>query len=233
MKPFVRSLPLAFALAVGVGLASTAALAATPVVGSVAGKITAVNGARFTLTSATGTSVIVTKISTSYTKTSSGTKADLAVGACATGIGTKPKTGTAAAVLFTIAPAIKGECTGPDGFRRGQTPPGGQQPPPGQQPPGQVPNLQNRVFAEGKITAVKGSTVTVKGPSGTVSLLVGNTTRISKTASAGRSALADGSCALVRGTTVDNGKTVTAQAVMLSQSTAQGCRRPAFPGAPG
>jgi hypothetical protein len=210
-------------------LAVSAADAATPVFGSVAGKVTAISGTRFTITSATGSSVIVTRTATRFTRNGIGSRSDLAVGTCATAAGEKPKQGLPTAMFINLSPTVNGACAGPGSGQAvppGPRPRSGQQPPSGQQPNGALPfQPENVVFGNGKITAVKVATITVKGPERTVSFLVAATTRISKTNRVTRSAVATGRCALVRGTTTDNGKTVLAQGVALLQAVNGSCAR--------
>jgi hypothetical protein len=134
-------------------------------------------------------------------------------------------------MFINLSPAVNGACAGPGGGQAappGLRPRSGQQRPGGQRPPnGALPfQPENVVFGNGKITAVKGATLTVKGRESSVSFTVAATTRISKTTRVTRSALATGICALVRGTSTDNGKTVTAQDVSLSRAVNGSCARP-------
>jgi len=233
---------IAPALAAATALVATAAASAAPVQGSISGPITAVKGSTFTVKttlSPTGSSKVTVGSKATVTEQQSGTAADLKKGMCVTAMGTKAKT-TVAAQRISLRPAVKGSCTG--GFGRGGRPGGGTRPPgsgsgggsgsgsgrgSGFTPPA------NFGFASGQITAVKGSTLTVKGFNGTTTVTVSGKTAITKTVDVGASAIAEKMCAFVFGTSSDKGKTVAAQSVSLSKPVSGTCnagfRRPGTP----
>jgi hypothetical protein len=100
-------------------------------------------------------------------------------------------------------------------------PPGNRQPRPG---------AANFGVAAGSITAVNGSTLTVKDRTGPMTATFSAATQLLREARVGANAITKGSCAFVRGTSTDKGVTVEAQAVNLSAPTANGCAGPMFRG---
>ena len=94
--------------------------------GAASGQVTAVTGSTVTVsetnpsTKATSSVVITLTASTTYTERTSATAADLAVGKCATAIGTADSTGAVTARSITLSHPVSGSCTtGFGGFGRG------------------------------------------------------------------------------------------------------------------
>jgi hypothetical protein len=103
------------------------------------GKVTAVNGASFTVestprqngtaTAAPTTRIVRTTAATTYTRTSAASAKALAVGLCVTALGKSSDTGSIAATSISLRPAQNGSCS--SGFGRGgpggipTSPPGG------------------------------------------------------------------------------------------------------------
>ncbi len=216
--------------------------------GSVSGPVTVVKGATFDITtslSPTGTSNVAVGSTTAVTEQATGTLADLTTGTCVMAVGKSSK-GTVKASRITITPPVNGQCgtgfAGRGGTRPGGLPPGagsqryrgnGSQNPSGsgsQRPPGGFGGSANFGFAFGTISAVKGSTLTVKSTRGTTTVTVPAGTQIQKTVSVGMSGITVGVCAFVNGTSGDKGVTVQAQRVSLTKPSASGCtfgfRRP-------
>ncbi len=145
-------------------------------------------------------------------------------------MGTKKGT-TVTAQRISLVPAVKGSCTGGFGRRGGGS--GGGGPPTGRPPGGGSGNGNGNApgfsrpanfgFAFGSIAAVKGSTLTVKGSSGSTKVVVSATTQIGKTVTLKASAVKTSLCAFVRGTSADKGVTVTAQDVSLTKPVGGSC----------
>jgi hypothetical protein len=204
---------------------ASAVTAATGVQGSVVGSITNVKPSVFTLRttlSPTGSSKITMTAKTTITAQASGQAGDAKKGMCVRALGTSKGTAIVATQL-TISPSSGGTCnlsrgsgallrTGNQGGNGGFTRPA------------------NSGFANGEISAITGATLTVKGPRGTTLVTMSATTKISKTVSAKASAIKVKLCALVSGTSTDNGVSVTAQDVRLTQPV-QGSCNPRRPGA--
>jgi hypothetical protein len=94
--------------------------------GAASGQVTAVSGSTATVgevnpsTKATSSVVITLTASTTYTERTSATSSDLAVGKCATAIGTADSTGAVTARSISISQPVSGSCTtGFGGFGRG------------------------------------------------------------------------------------------------------------------
>jgi hypothetical protein len=201
------------------------ALAAGPVSGSIAGPVTSVKGSVFkvsTSLSPTGTATVQVGSATAIVSQETAAKGDVKNGVCVTAIGTKAKTAIAATRIMLTQP-VEGSCANFGGRRR---PPAGSgqrpaNPPQGQRPPGN--GFANFAFANGSVTAVKGSTLTVHGRTGTTTVTVSTKTQLLKTVTVAASAIRLKMCAFVQGTSADKGVTVKAQRVNLSPAGPNGC----------
>jgi hypothetical protein len=210
-------------------VAAGAAQAAAPVQGSVVGPVVAVKGKTFTITTPASLNVpknrstVTVVSSTMITEQKTASRSSLQKGLCASAFGTRNAKGVVAAQRITLASPVKGSCTGnrtrPGGT--GSPPSGGRRPPGGGS--GGFGGNANFGFAVGTISAVKGSTLTVKGPRGTTSVTVSAKTQVDRTARVSSSAIKLKLCAFVRGTSTDKGATVKAQSIALSTPTANGC----------
>jgi hypothetical protein len=205
-----------------------AATAATPVDGSIAGPVVTVKGKTFTVTTAlspTGKSTATVTSKTTITSQASATLADVKKGACVMATGTK-KGSAVAATRVSITTAAGSRCGQRPGG--GGTRPGGGGTPPGGGGGGGTPPA-NFGIANGTVSAVKGSTVTVKGQQGSTTVTLSSKTVFTKTVSVGASAIKAKLCAFVRGTSADKGVTISAVNVSLSKPVSGGCtarRRP-------
>jgi len=221
----MRRIVCAVALA-GVGvLATGAAVAASPVSGSVFGPVTSVKGETFVLKTAlspSGSSTVHLGSSTAITEQAAGSRADLRKGVCATANGAKNSKGVVAATRVTVSAPVNGQC---GGFGGGGRPAGSSsRTPPSQRPSGTRPGgFANFGFASGTITQVKGSTLTLHGARGTSTVTVSSKTTITKTVRVGSSSIKVKLCAFVFGTSTDKGINVAAQSVALSRPTSSGC----------
>jgi Domain of unknown function (DUF5666) len=239
------------ALAVGLVLVPAAA-AASPVQGSVFGPIVSVSGTSFTLTTTLSPSgkSLVSAGSARITEQATAPKSDLKVGACVMASGSKNSKGVVAATRISISAPVKGQCTvgfgragaggglgnRPGGVRPGGTGSGGSGS--GQTPPsggaGGFNRSGNFGFAFGSVTKMSGSTLTVKGSFGgktqTTTVTVSSKTTLSETKTIKAADLKVKTCAFVRGTSNDKGKTVKATDITISPETGGKCtngfRRP-------
>jgi Domain of unknown function (DUF5666) len=206
---------------------ATVAAAATPVQGSISGPVTSVKGKTFvvkTTLSPTGSSKVSVGAKTTIHEQAAGAQADLKKGACVLAMGTK-KGATVTAQRISLTDPVKGACGGGFGRFRGR---GGTGNPPTGRPPSGSNNQgfsrpANFGFASGKITLVKGSTLTVKGQSGSTKVAVNAETQIGKTLTLKVSGIKAELCAFVRGTSSDKGVTVAAQDVALSKPVKRSC----------
>jgi hypothetical protein len=192
--------------------------AATAVSSSVAGAVTSVAGATFTIktsVTSTGSSKVKLSSKTAITKQAAGTRANLKKGDCVRASGTGSGTAVEAAQVV-ITGVSANQCSA--GF--GGT--GAPHQAAGSGAGGFTPSGNGGV-AFGTISAIKGSTLTVTGRFGAKSVVVSSKTTILKTVSAKAAAIAVKECAFVRGTSSDNGVTVEASNVSLSAPTKDGC----------
>lgn len=230
MRLTTRTAACALALlAATVTLTASAAEAAKPVAGSVSGPIVSVKGTTFTLTttlSPTGKSKVSVGSKTTITEQVSGTIADVKKGACVTALGQKTAKGTIDATRITLTQPVKGQCTGGFGRRPGGGRPAGAPPrgtgtggPPG----GFGGGNASFGFAFGKVSAAKGSTVTVKGSQGSTIVALSKKTQVGETKSMSPSAIATKLCAFVQGTSGNRGVTVAATSIGLSKPFSGSC----------
>lgn len=207
--------------------------AATPVQGSIAGPVTSVKGATFTVKtslSPTGSSLVKANAKTTISKQESGSRRDLRKRVCVTALGTT-KGKTVVATRVTLTAATGGTCgaqRGIGGPRQAGTPrPGAGQATPS---PGRPFRPAIFGFAAGEISSVKGSTATVKGRDGSsTTVTVSAKTEIVKTVRVGAGEIAIKDCAFVRGTSTDKGATVLATSVSLSAPVNGTCTPPRRP----
>lgn len=214
-----RARTLALATAAALAAAGSAA-AASPVTGSIFGRVLAVRGGSFTMRSpqVPGGRAVVTVGSATISERVAGSRSDLRKGLCATATGTT-KNGAVTARRVSLSQPVEGSCTG--GFG-GRTRPGGaRRPPTTTRPSGGFRRPADFGFAVGAITAVGGSTLTLHGPRGTQTVTLAKTTQIEKTVTV--RSVSTTSCAFVLGTSGDQGKTVKAQRIQLTPATAAGC----------
>jgi len=224
-----------------VALASLVA-AASPVQGSVFGPVVAVKGTTFTITtplSPNGKSVVAAG-SARITEQATAPRSDLKVGACVMATGAKSAAGVVAAQRISISQPVQGKCGG-NFFRAGGG--GGRfTPPPGgggtrTRPPGGGFNRPgNFGFAFGQVTKLSGSTVTVKGTdfrtkkATTTMVSISSKTTLSEMKTVKAADIPLKTCAFVRGSSTDKGKTVTATDVALTPEANGTCtagfRRP-------
>ena len=203
----------------------TAAAAATPVQGSISGPVTSVKDNTFvvkTTLSPTGSSKVEFSSKTTIREQVAGTRADLKKGACVTAMGTKKGT-TVTAQRISLTDPVKGVCGGGFGGFRGGNGGGNGAPPQGGGNGRGFSPPANFGFAFGEITLVKGSTLTVKGRSGSTNVTVDAKTQIGKTLMLKASAVKVQLCAFVRGTSSDKGVTVAAQDVSLTKPVNGSC----------
>jgi len=226
-----RIAAVSLALAAACALTGVAA-AASPVSGSISGPVTSVKGSTFTVTtklSPTGKATVAVGKSTTILTQETVAVGALKTGDCVMATGQKNGKGVVAAQRISLTTAVKGQCNAGFG-RRGGRPPGA--PTGGNGPPagggnGGFGNNANFGVAFGKITADKGSTLTVSGTINkkavTTTVTVSSKTQVSKTVQIGTSGIAVKDCAFVRGTSSDKGVTVTAQNVNITKPRAGSC----------
>ncbi len=203
-----RSIPFIVAAAfvlVGCGSAASAAKTSPSPSGANAfrngasGQLVQVNGQTLILTGPNGDTTVTVTATTTYTKTSIATLADIIKGTCIVANGQKdPTSGAITATNVRISPKAASGCAaqgfGP-GTNPGATPPANATPRP--TPSGQA----NLAFVTGEVTAVSGPSVTVKTAAGSSqTFTVASAATITDTADVTAGALQNGQCLRANGT---------------------------------
>ncbi|HEY2597037.1 MAG TPA: DUF5666 domain-containing protein [Candidatus Dormibacteraeota bacterium] len=163
------------------------------------GQLVQVTGQTLIITGPSGDTTVTVTATTTYTKTSIATLADIIKGTCILANGQKDLTsGAITATNVRISPKASAGCAIPGfgpGANPGATPPAGATPRP--TPSGQA----NMAFVTGEVTAVSGPAVTVKtAASGTQTFTVASAATITATAEVTAAALQNGQCLRANGT---------------------------------
>jgi hypothetical protein len=163
------------------------------------GQLVQVNGQTLIITGPNGDTTLTVTASTTYTKTSIATLADILKGTCIVANGQKdPTSGAITATNVRLSPKTATGCAVP-GFGPGGAP--GASPPAGVSPRPTPSGQANAAFVTGEVTAVSGTSVTVKTAAGgnqTISVAAAAT--ITDTAEVTEAALQNGQCLRANGT---------------------------------
>lgn len=209
------------AAVVAAAITGTAAAAATPLSGMVDGPVSSVNGSSFTLTtslSPSGRSTVELSSTTKTTAQQTGKRSNLKHGVCLLVMGTSGGASIAATQIVIRSCNSAGRATGAG--RTGGGSPGG-----GQGLIG-VSRPANFALAVGTVKSISGSTLVVNGKSGSTSVKLSSSTKVERTVTVKASAIKVDECALVRGTSTDDGVTVKAETVSLTPALKSGCTSP-------
>lgn len=231
------------------GLVHTSmALAASPVTGFISGQVVSSSGSSFVVRNSfgvSGDSTVKLGSSTSIVEQVTASRSDLKAGVCVVANGQRASSGAVDATRLTISAPVKGTCSngfpgrghgrGPGGARPAGNGPGGSGTgtigSSANGPPPTFSRFGNFGFAAGTVTAVSGTTLTLHGTGGSSTVDLASSTELSQTKAVTAAAIKASRCARVTGTSSDNGLTVSATSVQLSQPDAQsGCG--GFPGRP-
>jgi Domain of unknown function (DUF5666) len=163
------------------------------------GQLVQVNGQTLILTGPNGDTTVTVTATTTYTKTSIATLADIIKGTCIVANGQKdPTSGAVTATSVRISPKAAAGCAAPGfgpGTNPGATPPANTTPRP--TPSGQA----NLAFVTGEVTAVSGPSVTVRAAAGSSqTFTVASAATITDTADVTAAALQNGQCLRANGT---------------------------------
>ena len=203
-----RFLPLvavaAFALAACGSPASAAKTSPSPsganaLRNGASGQLVQINGQTLILTGPNGDTTVTVTATTTYTKTSIATLADIIKGTCVVANGQKdPASGAVTATNVRISPKVAAGCAIP-GFGPGTNP--GAFSPPANATPRPTPSGQaNLAFVTGEVTAVSGPSITVKTAAGaSQTFSVASAATITDTADVTVAALQDGQCLRANG----------------------------------
>ena len=197
-----RFLPLiavaAFALAACGSPASAAKTSPSPSGGNAfrngaSGQLVQVNGQTLIVTGPNGDTTVTVSSTTTYTKTSIATLADITRGSCVVANGQKDATsGAITATNVRVSPKTSSGC-GFGNFAPGSNPRGT---PPVGATPRPSPSVQpNVAFLAGEVTAVSGPSITVKPATGSSqTITVASSATITNSAVVTESALQTGQC---------------------------------------
>jgi hypothetical protein len=187
-----------------------------------AGTLQQINPGTLILSDSSGADITIDYgSSTTFTKTNTGSVADIVAGSCAIATGRKDSTGSISASAVRVSEPVNGACPlgrfGGNGGIGG--PPAGVSPNPNFSPP---PNAANFGAAAGMVTGVNGTAVTLRNDSGTsVIVSVPSTVRVTKSIPVQPSALQVGQCIAAMGSK-DAAGTVAARAITITPPGANG-----------
>ena len=196
-----------------------------------AGQLVQIKGQTLILSNSQGDTTVTYTSSTPISETSTAALADITAGECIVATGTKDSTGQITAQQVNVRNASNGTCTGgPGGVLFGPGGGGGNTRTPN---PSRTPNpqLANLGRANGLVTAVSGTSVTVQDqggagsatPSGTiVTVTVPTTVTVNRTDTVDSSALQTGECVLAAGSKNSAG-VVAANSLTIQPAGPNGC----------
>lgn len=226
----MRTIIVVSALVLSLAAVGSAGAATKPVTGSISGPVTAVKSNTFkvkTTLSPTGTAAVKVGSATTITEQVTAKPGAVKTGLCVVAIGQKSTKGVVTATRVTITQPVKGACTigfgGRPGGQGGGRPPGGGAPPQGTPGGGFGGGNANFGFASGKVTATKGTKVTVKSTRGVETFTFSKTAQVSETKDVASSSIAVKQCAFVQGTSTDKGVTVKATSISLTEQRNGSC----------
>jgi hypothetical protein len=186
------------------------------------GELVKMNGMTLVVNGQNGDITVLYTSSTTFQRTSTGTFADITTGKCLIATGQKNPGGTLTAATVRLTNKVNDTCTlgGPGGFAPGGGQGGTVAPTPRPTPPAGRPTFS---FVGGEVTAVAGTSVTVKDSNGaSQTVTVPTTVRVSKSSPAAASDLALHQCLTANGTRDSSGK-ITARAISIVPPGPSGC----------
>jgi hypothetical protein len=186
------------------------------------GELVKMDGTTLVISSQNGDMTVLYNSSTTFQRTSIGTFADIAAGKCLVATGQKDSSGSITAASVRLTDKVSDTCTlgaGP-GFGLNGGPGGGISATPRPAPPAGRPNFS---VVAGEVTAVAGTSVTVKESTGaSQTVTVPTTVRVSKSSPAAASDLTLHQCLTAAGSRDSSGK-VTARSISIVPPGPSGC----------
>jgi hypothetical protein len=181
-----------------------------------AGTLQQINAGKLILSDNSGADITVDYSSTTtFTKTNTGSVADIVAGSCVIATGRKDSSGAITASAVRVSEAVSGACPAgrAGGIGGNGGPPPGVSPNPNFSPPANAANLG---AAAGMVTAVNGTAVTLRNNAGVpVTVAVPSTVRVTKSIPVQPSALQVGQCIAAMGSKDASG-TVAARAITIT-----------------
>jgi hypothetical protein len=161
------------------------------------GQLVQINGQTLILTGPNGDITVTYTASTTFTKTSIGTLADITRGTCIVATGQKNTAGVVIATTVRVSPKAAAGCAA---RAFAPTPGSGFSPPPDASPRPTPSGTTNLAFASGEVTAVSGTSVTVlTQASGRETITVASAATVTVAATVPASALQNGQCIRANG----------------------------------
>jgi hypothetical protein len=226
--PGVAAVAAAVFLAACGGTASAARSSPSPGAGNAfrngaSGQLVQINGQTLILTGPNGDITVMYATTTTFTKTSVATLADIARGTCIFATGQKDTAGKVTATTVLISPKTATGCAARD---LAPSPAPGASPRPGFSPrPGATPRPSgqpNGAFVSGEVTAVSGNSVTVlTQANGSQTVTVASAAAITNSATVSASALQNGQCVRANGSP-DSAGNVQATAITITPAGPSG-----------
>ncbi|MHB8572142.1 MAG: hypothetical protein ACYDAY_04180 [Candidatus Dormibacteria bacterium] len=195
--------------------------------GGASGQLVQVTGQTLILSGPNGDTTVNFTASTTITKTSNATLADIVAGMCIVATGSKDATGAITATNVRIAAMTAGVCVTPaggpgGGAGRTGTPRPGFTPRPNATPGGSGGPPANFGSASGSVTTVAGTAVTVQPAAGSATTVtVPSTATVSRSQAGSVSDLVTGECVTAAGQPDASGA-IQATALIISPPTASG-----------
>jgi len=196
------------------------------------GQLVQIKGQTLIVSNAQGDSTVDYTSSTVITQTSTATFADITSGECLTATGTKDSSGQVTASNVTVRNAVNGSCSaaalfgpgGPGGGRNGGAP---RTPNPNASPRPSFSPPANLGRANGLVTGVDGTSVTVQdtsasGGATTTTITVPTTVRVSRVDTVDSSALQTGECVTAAGQK-DSSGALQARSLTIVPAGPSGC----------
>jgi hypothetical protein len=155
------------------------------------GQLVQINGQTLIVTGPNGDTTVTYSTSTTITKTSTATLADITVGTCIVATGSKDASGAVTATAVRLAPKTSAGCTASFG-----PPPGASETPRPSPSPRPTPSgLANRAIVAGEVTAASGTSVTVlTTANGSQTITVPSTAAVTRSYSVTTADLQTGEC---------------------------------------
>ena len=189
--------------------------------GGASGQLVQVSGQTLTLSTTNGDVTVTYTSTTPITQTSTGVSADIVTGTCVAVVGTKDSTGAVTATSVRLTQPVNGACTSGNGIRGGGGGFGAR--PSGAPRPSGVPTPNpNIAIVTGLVTAVNGTSVTVRPTTGAITTVtVPTTVALNESQAATASDLAVDDCLLARGAKNLAG-VIAATALTIEPATSNG-----------
>lgn len=190
--------------------------AGAPGRGGAAGELVKIDGSTLIVNGDAGDVTVTVGSNTTYQRTASGTVADIVVGSCVIGAGQKDASGAVTANTVAITPIQNGTCpAGGQGQSRGTNGGNGNR--------GSFTPNPNAAFIRGQVTAVAGTSVTLRDAAGAATTItVPTTVTVLRSSPATLSSLATGDCVTAQGPR-DSSGTVAARSVTVVPAGPSGC----------